>query len=44
MGLKENASDKLNAAYIDAQRTINPTCDHKDFIDFVIDSYTCKSN
>ena len=36
MGLKENASAKLNAAYVDAQRTINSTCAHKDFIDFVI--------
>ena len=38
MGLKENASAKLNAAYVDAQRTINSTCAHKDFIDFVIDN------
>lgn len=38
MGLKEDASYKLNAAYVDAQRAINPTCAHKDFIDFVIDN------
>lgn len=38
MGLKEDATAKLNAAYDDAQKVITPTCKHKDFINFVIDN------
>lgn len=38
MGLKEEATIKLNAAYNEALVTPSPVCKHKDFIDFVIDN------
>lgn len=38
MGLKEDATLKLDAAYEEAQNASAPTCAHKDFIDFVIDN------
>jgi hypothetical protein len=38
MGLKEDAKQKLLAAYEDATATPRETCAHKDFIDFVIDN------
>ena len=38
MGLKENASAKLNAAYVDAQRTINQHVPTRILLIFVIDN------
>lgn len=38
MGLKEDAAIKLNAAYKEVQECSTPTCNHSDFIDFVIDN------
>jgi banII len=38
MGLKENAKVKLEEAYEDALVSMNATCNHKEFIDFVIDN------
>ena len=38
MGLKETATDVLNSAYEKACAEPNSSCDHKDFIDYVIDN------
>jgi len=38
MGLKETAMDILNSAYKKASEKPNSSCNHKDFIDFVIDN------
>jgi banII len=38
MGLKEDAKVKLEEAYKDALTSVNATCNHKEFIDFVIDN------
>ena len=38
MGIKEDAAIKLNAAYKEVQECSTPTCNHSDFIDFVIDN------
>lgn len=38
MGLKEDAKVKLHEAYEDALKKPNATCNHKEFIDFVIDN------
>lgn len=38
MGLKEDATEKLNAAYNDALKNPDPACQFKEFIDFVIDN------
>ncbi len=38
MGLKEDAEETLQTAYVDAQRNPDSSCAHKEFIDFVIDN------
>ena len=38
MGLKETATDVLNSAYAKASSEPNSSCDHKEFIDYVIDN------
>lgn len=38
MGLKKTATDVLNSAYAKASSEPNSSCDHKEFIDYVIDN------
>lgn len=38
MGIKEDASKKLKKAYVAASHNPNTTCNHKEFIDYVIDN------